>query len=153
MQVDSFNYCACWVQVRTKCWKEHLVKVSTLRYSSLEPYFRVYIQSFTFIVLGCNFCRTWIPRAVLFLSAKNRKLPKIRYGREMIVSRRKRQSSTCCRDCGTKEWESEGGKVIGLTKHLIFNDTAQAQMSHPNLHTCIQRTKQQHCTTILWVMI
>ena len=38
--------------MRTEYWKEHLVIVSTLPYSSLQPYFWVLIQNFIFIILG-----------------------------------------------------------------------------------------------------
>ena len=78
MQVDSFNpkHCTRWIQVQMEYWKEHLV-VSTLPYSSLEPYLRVLPS---IIVLGYKFCYPWIPRAVLEeLSSqrRNKKLLKV----------------------------------------------------------------------------
>ena len=61
--------------------KEHcLVKVSIRLYYSLELYFWVLIQSFTFIILRYKFCYPWRPVAVLEELAsqhRNKKLLKI----------------------------------------------------------------------------
>ena len=77
----SMNVCAHRVQVRTEYRKEHLVKVSSLWYSSLELYLWALLRSFTFVVSGYQFCWTWIPRALLeelSSQCRNKKSPTIR---------------------------------------------------------------------------
>ena len=54
MEVDSFNpkHCARQIQVQIEYWKEYLVIVSALQYSSLEPYFcQFYLHRFRIQVL------------------------------------------------------------------------------------------------------
>ena len=91
-----------------------MVTVSTLPYSSLEPYLRVLPS---IIVLGYEFCYPWIPRAVLeepSSQRRNKKSLKVGDGPET------RQSSTCCRDFGTKERESEGREVVLGTLFILL---------------------------------
>ena len=94
-----------------------MVIVSTLPYSSLEPYIRVLSS---IIVLGYEFCSPWIPRAVLEKPSsqhKNKKSLKVGDGPET------RQNPTWCRDFGTKEQESEGREVVlGMLFILLVKD-------------------------------
>ena len=82
------------------------------KYSSLEPYLRVRLQ----VLLHME-----IPVLVEEPSSqcRNKKSLKIGDGPETIA----RQSSTCCRDFGTKEQESKGREVVlgTLFKQLLKN--------------------------------
>ena len=121
MQVDSFNpkHCTCRIQVQTEYWKEHLVKV--LLYRSLQPYF---CQSFAFIVLRYKFCYPWIPIPVLQDLSTGLKLAQEQeVTKDWRWPRNERQSSTCCRDFGIKEQESEGREVmLGMLLKLLVKE-------------------------------
>ena len=78
------------------------------------------MQSFTFIVLGYKFCYPCILRAILEeLSSQRRNKKSLKMGDGPET----RQSSTCSRDFGTKERESEGREVVlGTLLKLLVKD-------------------------------